>query len=327
MQQRLLGRDGPAVGAVGLGCMSFGGAYGPTTEAECYDTLDAALDLGVTLLDTANIYGNGVSETILGTYLARKPHRFTLASKAGIVSGNPRRYDNSAAYLRECLEGSLKRLKVDHIDLFYIHRREAGRPIEEVMETLVTFKNEGKIGAIGLSEVAPSTLELASTVHPVAAVQNEYSLATRLPELGLVQACQKTGTALVAFSPLGRGILAEGMDDPANFASSDFRKSSPRYMEPNFSRNVERIARFHAYAAKLGHSAATLAIAWVLHKSPQVIAIPGTRYARHLRQDAAAADLILTDSQIAEIEAILPPGFAHGDRYADDKIIGPERYC
>lgn len=327
MQQRLLGPNGPSVGAVGLGCMSLGGAYGPTTEAECYNTLDAALDLGVTLLDTANIYGNGQSETIIGSYLARKPHRFTLASKAGIVSGNPRRYDNSEAYLRSCLEASLKRLQVEHIDLFYIHRREASRPIEEVMEYLVAFKNEGKIGAIGLSEVAPSTLERACAVHPVAAVQNEYSLSTRLPELGLLQACQRTGTTLVAFSPLGRGILADGMADPSTFANDDFRKTSPRFIEPNYSYNTERIARFSAYAASLGHSAATLAVAWVLQRSPQIIAIPGTRFAHHLQQDAAAADLVLSAQQMAEIEQILPVGFAHGDRYADDKMIGPERYC
>lgn len=327
MQKRALGNGGPQVGVVGLGCMSFGGDYGATSVAESFAVLDAAAESGVTILDIANIYGKGVSEETVGAYLSTRNHPFVLATKAGIVPVSPRRYDNSAAYLRECLEASLKRLKRDHVELFYVHRREAERPIEEVMEAMVRFKEEGKIGAIGLSEVAPSTLERASAVHPVAAVQNEYSLWTRLPELGMLQACQRLGTAFVAFSPLGRGVFTSKMPDPAAFSPADFRVTSPRFTEPNFSHNAERIARFRAFAQARGVSPAALALAWVLAKAPNIIAIPGTRSAAHMSENASAGDIVLTPADVAEIEEVLPVGFAHGDRYSDERAIGPERYC
>lgn len=327
MKERALGTGGPMVGAVGLGCMSLGGDYGPITEAESYAVLDAAAEHGVTLLDVADIYGKGISEEILGAYLSTHAHRFTIATKAGIVPISPRRYDNSEAYLRTCLEASLKRLGIERVDLFYIHRREADRPIEEVMEYMVRFKQEGKIGAIGLSEVAPSTLERASAVHPVAAVQNEYSLWTRLPELGMLQACRRLGTTFVAFSPLGRGVFTSVMPRPREFSNADFRLTSPRFIEPNFSNNARRIERFRAHAEIKGVAPAALALAWVLHKGPHVIAIPGTRSALHMAENASAGDIVLTANDIAELEDVLPVGFAHGDRYSDERAIGPERYC
>lgn len=327
MQQRRLGMGGPMVGAIGLGCMSFGGFYGPTDQAESHRTLARALDLGVDHLDTSNIYGDGVSEMVMGAFLKDHPHRFKIATKGGIQRKPTRSYDNSPAYLRECLEGSLRRLGVEHVDLFYVHRREQARPIEEVVETLVRFKEEGKIGGIGLSEISPGTLERASAVHPIMAVQNEYSLWTRLPELGLIQACERLGTTLVAFSPLARGMFADRLPDPATFRDGEFRKHNPRFVEPNFGYNAKAVRRFVDYARDKGRSPAALALAWTLARSPQVIPIPGTRTAAHLEEDARGASIALDANDMAEIEAILPVGFAHGDRYSDSQTIGTERYC
>ncbi len=307
--------------------MSFGGIYGPTSEAESHRTLHRALELGIDHLDVANIYGNGVSEEVIGSFVKRHPGRFTIATKAGINNGPPRSFDNSPSYLRECLEGSLRRLGVDHVDLFYIHRREQARPIEAVVETLVRLKDEGKIGGIGFSEISPASLERACAVHPIMAVQNEYSLWTRLPELGMIQACKRLGVAFVAFSPLGRGIFSETPLDPATFADTDFRKTNPRFMEPNFSYNRKAITRFADFARMKGHSPVALALAWVLSRGDHVIPIPGTRSAEHLTEAANGAAIQLSQEDLAEIKAILPAGFAHGDRYSEAQAVGPERYC
>ncbi len=286
-----------------------------------------ALELGVDHLDTSNVYGEGRSEEVIGAFIKGQPHRFKIATKGGIKRGPPRGFDNTPAYLRECLEGSLRRLGVDHVDLYYIHRRDPSLPIEEVVGTLVRFKEEGKIGGIGFSEISPASLQRAVAVHPVMAVQSEYSLWTRLPELGLVQACDRLGVALVAFSPVARGMFADVMPDPAKFHDNDFRKKNPRFLEPNFGFNREQVGRFNAYAREKGHSPAALALAWLLHRAPHVIPIPGTRSPKHLGEDAAAADIKLTPADIGEIEAILPVGFAHGARYTDQQNIGPEGYC
>jgi aryl-alcohol dehydrogenase-like predicted oxidoreductase len=327
MQKRKLGADGPLVGAVALGCMSFGGSYGQTDEAESHRTLARALELGVDHLDTSNIYGDGRAEEVIGSFIKGRPHRFRIATKGGIKRGPPRGFDNSPEYLRECLEGSLRRLGIEHVDLYYIHRRDQRIPIEDVVGTLIRLKEEGKIGAIGFSEISPASLERACKVHPVAAVQSEYSLWTRLPELGLIQACGRLGAALVAFSPLARGMFADKMPDPARFDEKDFRRANPRFAEPNFTYNKEKITQFNAYARDKGHSPAALALAWVLARAPHIIPIPGTRSPEHLEQDAAGADIVLTPKDMEEIEAILPVGFAHGPRYSDQQNIGPEGYC
>ncbi len=327
MQQRQLGSNGPMVGAVGLGCMSFAGAYGPANRAESHAVLKRALELGVTHLDTAIIYGSGLSEEIIGAFIKDHPGRFTIATKAGIRTQPTRHFDNKPGYLREALEGSLKRLGVDHVELFYLHRRDQDVPIEDAMETLVRFKEEGKIGGIGLSEIAPSTLERACAVHPVMAVQNEYSLWTRLPELGLIQACKRLGVAFVPFSPVGRGIFSDDPVDPSTFGQSDFRKANPRFMERNFAANAAHIGKFRSFAQVRGWSVPALAIAWTLHRGDHLIPIPGTRTVAHLEQDAAAADIRLTADDMAEIERILPVGFAHGARYSEAQANGPESYC
>jgi aryl-alcohol dehydrogenase-like predicted oxidoreductase len=327
MQQRQLGKKGKSVGAVGLGCMSFAGVYGSTDIAESHATLAKALELGVTHLDTALIYGAGLSEQVIGAFIKDHPNRFSIATKGGIRTQPARAFDNSEAYLRECLEGSLRRLGVDHVDLYYVHRRDQRLPIEDVTGTLARFVEEGKIGGIGYSEIAPSSLERAAAVHPVMAVQSEYSLWTRLPELGMLQACKRLGTAFVAFSPVARGMFSRSLPELHSISKEAFRPGNPRFQEPNFSRNIAYFERFNDYAAKKGLSPATLAIAWVLHQGDHIIPIPGTRTAAHLEEDAAAASISLSAQDIAEIEAILPAGFAHGARYSEAQANGPEDYC
>jgi len=330
MKQRHLGKSGPHVSAIGLGCWNFAGPYGPTSEKESHETLAAARDLGITLIDTANVYGMGVSEQAIGSFLKGRKSGFRIATKAGIrrdpLTGT-RFFDNSRDHLRAELETSLRNLGVDHVDLFYIHRREAGRPIEEVMDTLLRFRQEGKITGIGFSEISPSSLRLAHAVSPVSAIQSEYSLWTRQSDLGMVQACRDLGVAFVAFSPLGRGVFGTPAPNPARFGEADFRKANPRFVEPNYSRNIAAIEPFKAFARDLGATPIALAIAWLLTRGPHVIPIPGTRSAGHLKDCADGVSLTLTADHLAEIERILPAGFAHGDRYSADQAIGVEGYC
>ncbi|MGL5009859.1 MAG: aldo/keto reductase [Paracoccaceae bacterium] len=327
MKQRQLGANGPMVSAIGLGCLSFGGIFGATDTETSLRCLDAAWDAGITFFDTANIYGMGVSETVIGSWLASRRHRPVIATKAAIVGGPNRRIDNSAGYLRAELEGSLRRLGVDHVDLFYIHRHEEARPIEEVAETLAVLEREGKIGGYGMSEIAPYTLRRAHAVHPCRAVQNEYSLWTRQPELGLIQACRELGVAFVPFSPLARGALGQTVVDPAAMAPGEFRLQIPRFQGDNWQRNLTLINAFRDYASARGMGPAALAIAWVLAQGDHVIPIPGTRTAEHLADWVGAAEIDLTPRDLAEIDAILPVGWAFGDRYNHDQAATVERYC
>lgn len=331
MERRRLGAGGPEVSAVGVGAMSFGGFYGPTTEAESHELLAAALDLGIDHVDTANVYGMGVSETVIGSFLRRRrgPPPFRIATKGAITrdAEGRRRFDNSAAHLAQELDGSLRRLGVDTVDLYYVHRRDPAVPIEEVAETMAGFVRAGKARAVGFSEIAPASLRRAQAVHPVAAVQSEYSLATRAPELGLVQACEALGVALVAFSPVARSLLTDTPPTPERAAASDFMASNPRFMPPNLAANLASVAKFRVLAAEMGTPAAALAIAWLLARSPSVIPIPGTRTVGHLKELAAGATLELDAADLRRIEAVLPVGWAWGDRYSPEQSVGPERYC
>lgn len=327
MQIRQLGQGGPMVSAIGLGTMSFGGIFGPTTLEESLRCLDEAWARGITFLDTANIYGKGVSEQVIGTWLKTRKHPVHIATKAAIVDGPPRRFDNSAKYMRAELHASLKRLGLDHVALFYVHRREEGRPIEEVVSGLADMIREGLIGGYGLSEIAPGTLRRAHAVHPCRAVQNEYSLWTRQPELGLIQTCAELGTAFVPFSPLARGALGQPGIDPAALPQGDFRLGIPRFQGQDWALNRARIAEFQALAASLGTTTPALALAWVLHQGPHLIPIPGTRSADHLADWAAADKIVITPEIQTAIARVLPTGWAHGDRYNLDQAITVERYC
>lgn len=327
MQKRQLGSGGPFVSAIGLGCLSFGGLFGATNLDDSLRCLDAAWDCGINFLDVANIYGNGVSEEVIGTWLRSRPHRPFIATKAGIVNGPNRRVDNSRDHLRSELESSLRRLGVEQVDLFYMHRHEFTRPIEEVAETMAELVREGKIGGYGLSEIAPYTLRRAHSVHPVCAVQNEYSLWTRSPELGLIQTCAELGVAFVPFSPLARGAFGDPMLDPDLHDLGPFRSQIPRFSAENWPANKAKILQYRALAKDMGHTPAALAIAWVLHRGDHLIPIPGTRTGAHLRAWASADEIRLTDADMSAIEAVLPIGWAYGDRYNDDMAASVERYC
>ena len=332
MKQRKLGKTGPEIGAIGYGAMSFSDMYGPTDEAESHAILDACRDWGVTHLDTANVYGMGKSERAIGTYLAANPgarDEFVIATKATITrdaEGN-RAYDNSADHLEAELDGSLQRMGVECVDLFYAHRRQPGVTPEELAGNLGRLVEKGKAKAIGLSEIAPSTLRRAMKEFPVAAVQSEYSLSTRFPELGLVQACAELGVAFVAFSPVGRSLLTDHPIPPERLKDLPFLSANPRFMEPNLSENMRLTEGFRALAAELGTSAAALANAWLLSRGEHVIPIPGSRSVQHFRECVSGAELELSESDLARIEEVLPVGWAHGDRYSDDQWYGPERYC
>jgi aryl-alcohol dehydrogenase-like predicted oxidoreductase len=334
MDKRRLGAQGPEISAIGIGAMSFSNFYGATDETRSHAILSAALDEGVTHIDTANVYGMGTSETVIGTFLAKQGKRrnelFSIASKAGIARRKElgeRYFDNSPAYLEAELDKTLVRLGVDIIDLYYIHRRDSATPIEEVSETLAGFIRAGKIKSFGFSEIAPTSLARAGAVHPVAAVQSEYSLSVRSPEMGLVQATRQLGAALVAFSPVGRSLLTDRPHSEERIAEMAWMRTNPRFIEPNLSANIDAAAGFRAMAADMGSSAAALAIAWLLHRDDHIIPIPGTRSVAHFQELCAGARLRLSAEDMARIEAVLPIGWAHGDRYSDDQWVGPERYC
>jgi aryl-alcohol dehydrogenase-like predicted oxidoreductase len=332
MQKRQLGHDGLQVSAIGIGAMSFSDFYGPTTKENSFNILRTALELGIDHIDTANVYGQGLSEQVIGEFLAghKGPSPFAVATKAAITRDadtGARKFDNSREHLEAELDGSLKRMGLERVELFYVHRRDPSRPIEEVTETLAGFVRSGKIGRFGFSEIAPSSLRRAATVHPVAAVQSEYSLWTRTPEVGLVQTCAELGTALVAFSPVGRGMLTDRPPTPDSVSLSGFLKGNPRFSDENLAANLRQSDKFRAVAADLGTSAAALAIAWLLHQGPHVFPIPGTRSVKHLKELAAGTGLCLSPDDLAEIEHALPIGWAHGDRYSVGQWVGPERYA
>ncbi|MDU8926004.1 aldo/keto reductase [Alisedimentitalea sp. MJ-SS2] len=332
MKTRKLGQNGPEIAAVGYGAMSFSDFYGPTTEENSHAILDAMRDWGVNHIDTSNIYGMGGSEDAIGSYLSKNPEAktfFSIATKASITrdADNNRIFRNDRAHLEAELDISLKRMGVDRVDLFYVHRRDPEMPIEEVVEGLVEIMGTGKIGSFGFSEIAPSNLRRAAAVHPVAAVQSEYSLQTRSPEMGLVQTCSELGTSLVAFSPVGRSLLT---DHPLTVNALDelpFLKDNPRFQQPNFDANIAATDKLRALAKEMGEPAAALANAWLLAQGDQVIPIPGTRSVEHFRECVRGAEIDLSAEDLARIEAILPIGWAHGDRYSAGQWVGPERYC
>ena len=327
MEMRRLGSFGPLVSSVSLGAMGISGTYGPSNEAETKRLMSRAVELGVNHIDTSDIYGMGLSEELIGRFLKETKARVVIATKAGIrfiAATGERRIDNSPTYLRSALECSLRRLGRDHVELFYINRRDAGRPIEEIMETMLQLKREGKIGAIGLSEVSPETLRAASKVYRVAAVQSEFSLWTREAERRLIETCADLGTAFVAFSPLGRGMLTGTALDPEQFAPGDFRRANPRFQEPAYSKNKAAIEAFKLICTRLGKPAATVALAWVLGAGGHVVAIPGTRKTEHLESNVAAAGFRLSREQREEIAAAFPEGFPWGARFSDSQGVGVE---
>ncbi len=332
MKMRKLGSQGPEISALGYGAMSFADFYGKATEEGSHAILDMARDMGVTHIDTSNVYGMGQSEDFIGSYLAAHPGArddFHIATKAAITrdADGKRCFDNSPDHFEAELDKSLRRMGLDHVDLYYCHRRQADIPIEEVTGTLDALRRKGKIKAIGFSEIAPSSLRRAAMVAHVDAVQSEYSLQTRAPELGLVQTCAELGTALVAFSPVGRGLLTDTPRTVEQVADMPFLKGNPRFQSPNLEANLQIIKGFRALASDMGEPTAALSIAWLLAQGDHIIPIPGTRHTAFFRDLVRGCELTLSPQALARIEAVLPVGWCHGDRYNADQWIGPERYC
>jgi aryl-alcohol dehydrogenase-like predicted oxidoreductase len=327
MQQRILGNSGIAVSALGLGCMGMSEFYGATDEAQSLETLAAAQDAGVTLFDTADTYGFGANEELLGRFLKGRRGRAVVATKAGLVraaGAYERRVDNSPAYLRGACEASLRRLGVEAIDLYYLHRLNLETPLEDSLGALAQLVREGKVRAVGLSEVSPATLRRAAAIHPIAAVQSEYSLWTREPEQGVLQACREVGAAFVPYSPLGRGFLtgvARGFLGGAP-AAQDFRGQLPRFSGENGVRNQAIADTVKAIALEKGCSPAQLALAWLLAQGEDIVPIPGTKRVGYLRDNLGALDVRLDDAELARIAAALPLGMAAGARYTEEGMKG-----
>ena len=331
MQTRKPGQGWPKVGAIGVGAMSFSDFYGATDEAASHRVLERALQLGMTHIDTANVYGMGKSESAIGTWLAKTGARdqFHIATKGSITrdaNGN-RTFNNSPEHLEDELEGSLKRMGIDCVDLYYVHRRDPALEIEEVAGTLGRLVEKGKAKSIGFSEIAPVSLRRANAEYPVAAVQSEYSLSTRSPEMGLVQTCRELGVAMVAFSPVGRSLLTDTPLSPDVIPDIGFLSGNARFNGRNYRDNLEKVKEFQKLATEFGVPTAGLANAWLLAQGPHVIPIPGTRSVSHLEELASGAALELSAADLERIEAVLPIGWAAGDRYTEAQWIGPERYC
>ena len=311
-------RIGPfEVAALGLGCMNLSHGYGtPPPEEAAQALLRGALDLGITLFDTAALYGFGANEELIGRTLGADRSKFVLASKCGLHGVDGKRVvDGRPETLKWSCEQSLKRLRTDRIDLFYLHRWDRNVPIEDSVGALGDLVRAGKVGAIGLSEVSAATLRRAHAVHPIAAVQTEYSLWTRNPEIAVLDACRELGAAFVAFSPVARGFLAGSLRDVAVLEPKDLRRNMPRFEPANFAANLKLLDGFTAIAAELQCTPAQLALAWVLSRGEHVLAIPGTTKLAHLRENAAAADIGLSASTLARLDALINQRTVAGPRY------------
>ena len=320
MKTRKLGRSGPEVSAIGLGCMGMAAFYGQASdEAQATAVIHRALDLGVTLFDTAEMYGPHTNEIQLGKALAGRRDRAFVATKFGIGYNADRSalaVDGSPANVRRAIEGSLKRLNVEHVDLYYLHRVDPNTPIEDTVGAMGELVTEGKVRFLGLSEAAPETLRRGHATHPITALQTEYSLWTRDPEDELLAVCDELGVGFVPYSPLGRGFLSGEIKSVDDLAADDFRRSNPRFMGENFQKNLDLVEAVKGIAADKGVTAAQLALAWVLAQGPHLVPIPGTRRIRTLEENVAAADLTLTAEDLARIDAVFPQGAAAGHRYA-----------
>jgi aryl-alcohol dehydrogenase-like predicted oxidoreductase len=315
------------VGRIGLGAMSMSGHYGREglDDAEAIRTIHRALDLGVTLIDTAEIYGPFANEELVGRAIADRREQVVLATKFGFVShsgGGPGNLDSSPANIRAAVEGSLKRLGTEYIDLYYQHRVDPKTPIEDVAGTLGELVAEGKVRHIGLSEAGPETIRRAHAVHPVTAVQSEYSLWTRDQEPKVLPLLRELGIGFVAYSPLGRGFLTGGIRSRADLAADDTRTGNPRFIGENFEHNLRLLAEVEAVAAAAGATPAQVALAWLLTRGEDVVPIPGTRHVHRLEENVAAADVRLTDEQIAELTDLAP---AAGDHHNEAQMQMLER--
>jgi aryl-alcohol dehydrogenase-like predicted oxidoreductase len=321
---RTLGPAGPAVSALGLGCMGMSEFYGEHSDTESLATLRQALDLGVNFLDTADMYGPYTNEELVGRALRGRRREAFLATKFGFVRDNlnptARAIDARPQRVREACEGSLKRLGVEQIDLYYLHRVDPAVAIEETVGAMAQLVKEGKVRFLGLSEVSPHTLERAHRVHPITALQSEYSLWTRDPEDGVLAMCEKLGVGFVPYSPLGRGFLTGALRSADDFAADDYRRMSPRFQGENFGRNLALVEKVKTLAHDKGCTPAQLALAWVLAQGQYIVPIPGTRRVRNLEENLGALKVRLTSVDLATIEAVFPAGAPAGARYPENMM-------
>ena len=319
MNTRKLGSQGLVVSEQGLGCMGMSDFYKGGSEAESVATLHRALEAGITLFDTADMYGPFTNEELLGRALKGKRQGLQLATKFGIQRDpndpNKRGFNGRPEYVRACCEGSLRRLGVDHIDLYYQHRVDPSTPIEDTVGAMSELVREGKVRFLGLSEAGPDTIRRAHKVHPISALQTEYSLWTRDPEDGVLQTVRELGIGFVAYSPLGRGFLTGAYKTIEDFAADDYRRHSPRFQGENFARNLQLVEKVRELAAKKKATPSQLALAWLLAQGKDIVPIPGTKQRKYLDENVAASALTLTREDLAALDAIVPKGAAAGPRY------------
>ena len=331
MQTRILGNTGVAIPAIGFGCMGLSSVYGAADEDTSIQVIHRALELGVTFLDTADIYGAGGNEELVGRAIKGRRDQVVLATKFGNrirgswADGKGYDIDGSPAYVRQAAEASLRRLGVETIDLYYQHRVDPGTPIEDTVGAMADLVKEGKVRILGLSEAAPETLRRAHAVHPITALQTEYSLWTRDPEHELLALTERLGITFVAYSPLGRGFLTGSLKSPDDLAANDWRRLNPRFQGENFEKNLELVEELQAMAWDKGTTPAQLALAWLLTRGPQVVPIPGSRRIERLEENTAAADIELTENELHRLEVIAPVGAAAGLRYPEPMMAALNR--
>lgn len=323
MQTRDLGRGGLKVGAIGLGCMGMSQSYGPPDDEESVRTIHRALDLGVTLIDTADAYGRGHNERLVGRAIRGRRPDASVATKFGLVpsaSGPATNVDARPERVRGCCEASLERLGIEAIDLYYLHRVDSNVPIEETVGAMAELVREGKVRFLGLSEAGPDNIRRAHATHPIAALQSEYSLWTREPEVRVLPVCRELGIGFVPFSPLGRGFFAGAVRDATRIAAGDVRRGLPRFQGVNLGHNLTVLERFEGLARAKGCTPPQLALAWVLAKGAGIVPIPGTKRQRYLEDNAVAAALTISAAEVADLDALFPIGSAAGTRYPAESM-------